>query len=75
MSKTRHLHVLGHGWAVAYTSLFLLAWARSASMASTVSEIEGSKSDEQLDEKLQSDEEVQSSEAFSEVLSIRLSYA
>ena len=34
-------------------------------MASTVSEIEGSKSDEQLDENLQSDKEAQSSELSS----------
>ena len=56
---------------------FFTSPGSSVSMASTVSEIEGSKSDEQLDEKLQSDEEVRSSEAFSEVhvSSIRLSYA
>ena len=45
--------------------LFVASPGSSASMASTVSEIEGSKSDEQLDENLQSDKEAQSSELSS----------
>ena len=44
---------------------FFTSPGSSASMASTVSEIEGSKSDEQLDENLQSDKEAQSSELSS----------
>ena len=47
---------------------FFTSPGSSASMAST--EIEESKSDEQLVEKLQSDEEAQSSEAFSKESSI-----
>ena len=47
---------------------FFTSPGSSASMAST--EIEGSKSDKQLVEKLQSNEEAQSSEAFSKELNI-----